>query len=443
MAGSDPKDPEPADKEDYHMLIDGLTDAALRARAERVVPNGVYGHLSNGLMPNGTPQFFVRGQGARLWDVAGREYLDFGCAYGPNLLGYNDPRIEEAAQRQRAMGDTLTGPAPVFVELAEALVHQVSHADWAMFAKNGTDTTTMAMTISRAQTGRRKILIASGAYHGAAPWCSPIPTGTVPEDRAHVIYYTYNDVESLEAAVKSAGDDLAAIFASPYKHDVFVDQQSLDRDYAQRCRTLCDETGAMLIVDDVRAGFRVARDCSWEIVGVRPDLSCWSKAIANGYPLATLLGSDRAREGASKVYVTGSFWFQAVPMAAGLATLEVIRTTSYLEDMVRLGTMLREGIDRCAVKHGFSIRQTGPVQMPMLLFDNDPDLRLGAAFAERMISRGVYFHPWHNMFLCAAMTEQDMDQAIDAADGAFADMDSMRDKIEPHPGIAGFMAGFG
>ncbi len=424
------------------MSTEGFSDEDLRARAMRVVPNGVYGHLSNGLMPNGTPQFFARGNGARLWDVSGREYLDFACAYGPNLLGYNHPAIEEAAQRQRALGDTLTGPSPVFVELAERLVAQVSHADWAMFAKNGTDTTTMAMTIARAQTGRRKVLVASGAYHGAAPWCSPFPAGTVPEDRAHLIYYTYNDAESLETAVKEAGDDLAAIFASPHKHDVFADQQPLDREYAERCRELCDQTGAILIVDDVRAGFRIARDCSWEIVGVRPDLSCWSKAIANGYPLAALLGSDRVRDGAAKVYVTGSFWFQAVPMAAALATLDLIQTTSYLEDMIALGTTLRAGIDARAQAHGFAIRQTGPVQMPILLFDGDPDLRLGTAFAGGMISRGVYFHPWHNMFLCAAMTEDDIALTIDAADQTFAAMDKQRETIQPHAGIAGFMAGF-
>lgn len=424
------------------MTIQGLADQELKVRAMRVVPNGVYGHLSNGLMPYGTPQFFTRGKGARLWDVDGREYIDFGCAYGPNLLGYGDPRVEEAAARQREQGDTLTGPSPVFVELAEKLVEMVTHADWAMFAKNGTDVTTAAMTIARAQTGRRKILIATGAYHGAAPWCTPFPAGTLPEDRAHQIQYIYNDANSLEAAVKAAGDDLAAIFASPHKHDVFSDQQSLDAEYARRCRELCDKTGAMLIVDDVRAGFRIARDCSWAIVGVEPDLSCWSKSIANGYPLSVLLGSDRAREGASQVYVTGSFWFQAVPMAAAMATLGVIQSTDYLEHMVELGNQLRSGIDERAAAHGFGIRQTGPVQMPILLFDEDPDLRLGAAFAGGMIERGIYFHPWHNMFLCAAMTREDMSQAINAADQTFAHMAANRGAIEPHPGIAAFMAGF-
>lgn len=424
------------------MLNTGSVDQALMARAVQVVPNGVYGHVSNGLMPNGTPQFFARGKGARVWDVDGREYIDYACAYGPNLLGYNDPRIEDAAARQRALGDTLTGPAPVFVELAEKLVDMVEHADWAMFAKNGTDTTTAAITVARAQTDRRKILIATGAYHGAAPWCTPFPAGTVAEDRAHLIHYTYNDPESLEAAVKEAGDDLAGIFASPHKHDVFSDQQPLNAEYAKRCRELCDETGAMLIVDDVRAGFRIARDCSWALVNVQPDLSCWSKAIANGYPLATLLGSNRARAGASKVYVTGSFWFQAVPMAAALATLEVIESTTYLEDMVALGEMLRAGLDQRAAVHGFMLRQTGPVQMPMVLFDNDPDLRFGTAFAGGLIERGIYFHPWHNMFLCAAMTQEDIAQTIDTADRVLAHMAQTRTTIEPHAGIVGFMAGF-
>jgi len=408
-------------------------DASLRARALKVIPNGMYGHESTRLLPAPFPQFFSKADGAYIWDADGNRYLDFMCAYGPNLLGYGDRRVNAAATVQLALGDTMTGPAPLLVDLAERFVSMVSHADWAMFCKNGTDATTMAMTAARAQTGKRRVLVADGAYHGAAPWCTPLLVGVVPEELSFISKYTYNDVASLEAAVAAAGDDLAAVFATPFKHDSFQDQALVDPVFARRARELCDRSGAMLIVDDIRAGFRLARDCSWETVGVRPDLSTWGKCFANGHPISALLGSDRCREGAAGIYATGSFWFAGVPMAAALATLEILQTTDYLERLVKLGTRLRRGLDDAAARHGFTLRQTGPVQMPQILFDADPDFRVGFAFAATMLQRGVYVHPWHNMFLCAAMTEADIDFAVEAADGALAQVRAAQGTLEPHP----------
>jgi glutamate-1-semialdehyde 2,1-aminomutase len=413
-------------------MVTNAKDQALRARAVRVIPNGMFGHEATHLLPAAYPQFFSKAKGAYIWDADGNRYLDFMCAYGPNLLGYGDERVNAVAVRQLAEGDTMTGPSPVMVDLCEALVGMVSHADWAMPCKNGTDATTMAMTVARAQTGKRRVLVAEGAYHGAAPWCTPMPAGIVPEERAFIGKYLYNDVASLEAAVAEAGDDLAAIFASPFKHDAFTDQVLPDPAYARRARELCDRTGAMLIVDDVRAGFRLIRDCSWELVGVRPDLSSWGKSFANGHPISALLGSDSAREGACAIYATGSFWFAAVPMAAGVETLKILRESDYLEQSVRLGERLRTGWDAAAARHGFALRQTGPVQMPLVLFDNDPDFRTGFAWGEAMLEEGVYVHPWHNMFLCAAMTEADIDFAIAAADRAFANVRKRQSELEPH-----------
>ncbi len=410
-----------------------VQDAALRARALKVIPNGMYGHESVRMLPDSFPQFFSKAEGAYIWDADGNRYLDYMCAYGPSLLGYRDTRVEAAAQAQAALGDTLTGPSPLMVELAETLVAMVDHADWAMFCKNGTDATTMAMSSARAQTGKRIVLVAKGAYHGAAPWCTPIPAGTVAEDRAHVRTYAYNDVASLEAAVSDAGDDLAAIFASPFRHDAFIDQEAPEPAYARRARELCDETGAMLIVDEVRAGFRLARGSSWSDLGVRPDLSAWGKCFANGHPISALLGSDRCREGAGSIYATGSFWLSAVPMAAAIETLRIIRESDYLEHMVRLGDRLRAGLDAAASKHGFTLRQTGPVQMPQIMFEGDPDFRVGYGWAEEMLARGVYMHPWHNMFLCAAMTDADIDLTVAAAGDAFAALAARRGELEPHP----------
>jgi glutamate-1-semialdehyde 2,1-aminomutase len=413
--------------------MSGPKDQALRARAAHVIPNGMFGHQATHLLPPAFPQFFARAKGAYLWDADGTRTLDFMCAYGPNLLGYADERVDAAAARQLALGDTMTGPSPLLVDLAEAFTSMVSHADWAMPCKNGTDATTMAMMVARAQTGKRRILVAEGAYHGAAPWCTPVPAGVVAEDRAHIGHYRTNDIASLEAAVAAAGDDLAAIYASPFRHDAFRDQALPDPAYAARARQLCDATGALLVVDDVRAGFRLTRDCSWELVGVRPDLSSWGKSFANGHPISALLGSDSARAGAAAIYATGSFWFSAVPMAAALETLRILRETDYLEHMVRLGTRLREGLDTAAAAHGFTLRQTGPVQMPQILFADDPDFRIGFGWATEMLREGVYVHPWHNMFLCAAMTDADIDFALEAADRALGRLAVTRASLEPHP----------
>ena len=413
---------------------------ALQARARKVIPRGMYGHESTILLPDEFPQFFRRGKGARLWDVDGNEYVDMMCAYGPNLLGYGFEPVERAAAAQQALGDSLTGPSEVMVELAEAFVGMVTHASWAMFCKNGTDATTMAMVVARAQTRRRKILYATGTYHGAAPWCTPVEAGVLPEDRAHIVYYEYNDAESLEAAFKANAGDIAGLFVTPIVHEVFKDEVDPTPEFARLARRLCDEHGALLIVDDVRAGFRLARDCSWSALGVQPDLSAWGKCFANGYPISALLGSDAARRGAENVYVTGSFWFGATAMAAAVATLRHIRESDYLERTIAAGRQLRDGLQQQAAHHGFSLRQSGPVQMPQILFDDDPDVRVGCAWVTEALKRGAYIHPFHNNFVSAAHRAEDIDAVLQATDEAFAAVKKRRN-LEPHPILVQILAG--
>jgi glutamate-1-semialdehyde 2,1-aminomutase len=132
----------------------------------------------------------------------------------------------------------------------------------------------------------------------------------------------------------------------------------------------------------------VARDCSWSLVGVKPDLSAWGKCIANGHPISALLGSEKARAAAADIFVTGSFWYASSPMAAGLETLKLVNNTDYLERIERLGLQLRDGLNERAAKAGFHLRQTGPVQMPLFLFDDDPDLRLGFSGAAKCCTAG-------------------------------------------------------
>ena len=398
------------------------TDAALRARAQRVIPGGMWGHQNAARLPAAYPQFFSRGEGCRLWDADGREYIDFMCAWGPMVLGYGDADVEAAADAQRRRGNGLNGPTERLVELAELVVETVPHADWAMFQKNGADATTVCVMIARAATGRRKVLVARGAYHGAVPWCNPYPIGATAEDRMHVVPYDYNDVQSLAAAAESVKGDIAAVIVSAFKHDFGKDHELPTAAFANAVRALCDATGAALIVDDVRAGFRLHMGGSWELVGVRPDLAAWSKAIANGYALAAVTGNERFREGASKVFVTGSFWTEAVPMAAAIATINKLKAGDGIGRMRRMGERLREGLARQASTHGVGIRQSGPPQMPVVLFDDDAERKKGWLFCTEALKRGVYLHAAHTMFLSAAHGESDIEKALAATDEAMREV---------------------
>ncbi len=401
-------------------LLRNDRDAALRSRAARVVPGGMWGHQNAANLPEGYPQYFARAQGAHLWDVDGREYVDFMCSWGPVVLGHQHPEVAAAASRQQALGDCMNGPGEAMVELAELMVDTVAHADWVQFQKNGGDATTVCVTIARAGTGRRKVLVARGSYHGAVPWCSPSLAGVTAEDRAHIIQFDYNDVASLEQAAELAGDDLAAILVAAFRHDFARDQELPTPAFAAAARAICDRTGAALIVDDVRAGFRLHLGGSWELLGIRPDLAAWSKSIANGYALAAATGTDRFREAATQVFSTGSFWCASVPMAAAVATLRALKRDDGPARMARTGQMLRDGLAAAAARHGIGIRQTGPVQMPLLLFNEDADYAKGNLFCSTALREGVYFHPKHNMFLSVAHTDADITQALHAAEAGFA-----------------------
>jgi glutamate-1-semialdehyde 2,1-aminomutase len=394
-------------------------DGILRARARAVVPGGMWGHMNAAALPEGYPQFFQRGAGSHIWDVDGNEYVDFMCSWGPTILGHHHPEVDAAARRQLDLGDCLNGPSEAMVDLAELLVETIPHAAWVQFQKNGTDATTTAVTIARAETKRRKILVAKGAYHGAVPWCSPSLVGVTAEDRAHILQYEYNDPASLQEAANRAGGDLAGIIASAFKHDFGLDQALPTQAFAETARAICDATGAALIIDDVRAGFRLNLGGSWETLGIRPDLSAWSKAIANGFALAAVTGAERFRATTASLFSTGSFWCSAVSMAAGVATVRALRRDDGVGYMARLGQSLRWGLDELSQRHGLPIRQTGPVQMPMVLFEDDADRRKGFAFCAAALRHGVYFHPLHNMFLSAAHTPDDIARALDAADHGF------------------------
>ena len=399
-----------------------LSDALLH-RAKQVIPNTMYGHQdARGLWP-GAPQFVSRTAGSRIWDVDGHEYIDLLCSWGPIIHGYQHPKIEEAVDRQRRICDTANGPSEHFVSLAEKLVGVVEHADWTMFAKNGSDVTTLCLTIARAHTGRGTVLVEENTYHGALPWCNPDKTGVLPSDRAGLAYYSYNDLAGVERLVAEHKDDLAGIIVAPFRHDpAGSDLELADPVFAQGLRRICDENGAVLILDEVRTGFRMSFGGSWEQYGVRPDLSSWSKAIGNGYPIAAVLGAEALREAAGSFFVTGTFWFSAVPMVAALTSIALLEEQDGVAQMFTRGRQLVAGLQEQAASHALPVNITGPATMPYLSFAGETDHQVTLAWAAECAARGVFVHPKHNWFMSTALTEADVDSVLLATDAAFGDV---------------------
>jgi glutamate-1-semialdehyde 2,1-aminomutase len=410
-------------------MTDALTtvsraaDQDLRERADRVIPGGMYGHLSARRLSPHYPQFYARVRGARAWDVDGREFVDMMCSFGPMILGYQHEKVEQAAAAQREQGDTQPGPGACMVELAELLTERVDHADWAMFGKNGSDATRLCLSAARATTGRRSVVAAETSYHGWSSWCNKFADGSAGRADPETFRYIYNDLGSVRAAVEQAGaENVAAVFVSPFRHDAGHDQELVDAEFANGVRALCDDIGAALVMDEVRAGFRLHHGGSWEPLGVKPDLSAWSKAIANGYPIAATLGSDRFRAGIEQVFATGSFWYQAVPMAAAVATIHALRDEDAVARMQATGTRLREGIAKQAAQYSCEVTQSGPVQIPNLSFAGDTQYERALTFCGAAAANGAILHPRHNWFLSSAHSDADIDRVLEATDAAFREV---------------------
>ncbi|MBN1343555.1 MAG: aminotransferase class III-fold pyridoxal phosphate-dependent enzyme [Phycisphaerae bacterium] len=390
-------------------------------RATKVIPCGIYGHHSPAIRtPGATPYYFQRGQGSRIWDVDGNEYVDWICAYGPMLVGYNHPKVEAAAAAQREKGDCLSGPSPLMVELAERLVQMTPFADWFVFAKNGSDMTTWAVQVARAHTGRNKILMAQGAYHGKDPWCTPGHAGLVPGDREDMLSFRYNDLAGIRQLADRHRGKIAAVILTPYHFTNWQDSEMPVEAFWQGLRKLCDDEGIVLILDDVRTCFRLHMGGSGEYFGVKPDLSAYCKAIANGYALSACGGRQELKTAASKVFLTGSYWFSAVPMAAAMATLDEMEACDGIARIYELGTTLCNALTEAAASHGLQLACTGHPSMPMVKFAGDDDMYRTQVWCAEVTRRGAYVHPHHNWFVSTAHTQEDIKRTLDAAEPAFA-----------------------
>lgn len=389
---------------------------ALFERARKVIPNGIPGHFNPVVQkPDGSYPFYAqKAKGSRFWDADGNEFIDLMCAYGPMILGYGDERVDQAANSQAAATDTCTLASPIMVELAEYLVDLIPMADWAYFAKNGADATNMAVFIARAATGRRKIIAIEGGYHGSSPWMQAEGrAGTMAEDQNEVIRIPWNDVAALETVLSEQGEQVAAFISSPYHHPVYQDNELPADGYWASVHELLKKHVVVSICDDVRCGFRIDMRGSHEYFGYSPDLSCYCKAIANGYPISALVGSDSFREEASRVFQTGSFWFSAAPMAAALACLQSLQQQNAPEKIMETGQSLFSGMQQVAEGEGVRLIVSGMPSMPSLRTEHEEGNEFHQRLCGECVSRGLFLTSHHNLFVSAAHNETDVTQSLE------------------------------
>lgn len=393
-------------------------------RATKVIPAGIYGHLgpaSGCFIPvDAYPFFSERAEGAYFWDLDGNRFIDYMCAYGPNILGYNDPDVDAAARAQVEKGNCVALPATKMVDFAELLVDTVAMADWAFFAKNGGDVTNFAIMVARAATGRRKSILVKGGYHGVAPWMQKHGhPGIIKEDISNNIYVDWNDFEQVEKVVRENPGEIACFMATPYHHPIFVDNELPAEGYWQKIRKLCTDNGIVLAIDDVRAGFRLDMAGSDHYYGFKADLMCFCKALANGWNVSALCGIDALKEAASNVMYTGSYWLSAVPFAAGIATLEKLKKLNGPKLMHNIGKKLTNGLRDIGKGHGFDLIISGEPPLWYMRIANDDDLVLHQEWVAECVRRGIYFANHHNLFINCAISEEDIKFTHEVADEAF------------------------
>jgi len=402
----------------------GLTrSCALFERAARVIPGGIYGSKSPGfLVPGSYPIYIERARGSRMWDADGNEYIDYLCGYGSQLVGYGNEAVDEATCSRIRSGDLLDQPAPLMIELAEKLVSRIEGTSWAVFVKNGTDATTLALSLSRVRTGKALALAAEGAYHGAANWCGTNPFPELAFERDRILTFPYGDEEALGRLFAEHRGQIACLFLTPYHHPTYKPQVLPGPSWHRTARRLCDEEGALLVMDDIRANFRLHEGGSHLRFGAKPDLWCMGKALANGQPISLLMGRGELMKAASSFFITGTYWTSAAPMAAAIACLDEMERLGGVKRLEELGNALRVGLEAAGSDYGFGARISGPPAIPFLTFDEDPMLYLNQRFGAAMARRGVFLHPHHNWFISLAHSEEDIGVTVERAREVFAAM---------------------
>jgi len=354
------------------------------------------------------PCFIVRGQGCRVWDLDGNEYIDFRCALGPIALGYRFPAVDEAVHRQLDSGIVFSYPHPLEVEVAERLVEVIPCAESVRFIKTGGEAMAATHRLARGYTGRDHLLTCG--YHG---WVNTMAPRGVPEAiRSTYTSLPWGDVTPYEEAFAERGDEIAAVSVACSYADMEQGHQFLPA-----LRALTEKHGALLIFDEIVTGFRLARGGAQEYFGVTPDLAVFAKGISNGVPLSCYLGKREVMETVRDVTISSTFGVDTLGLAAARAVLETHEKEDVIAAIWARGKQLHQGFNELCRKHGIDARFEGLPPCGQLTF---PDGDLFQRFNAEVLKRGVIVYSvcYPNF----SHSEADIDQALKAVDESLAAM---------------------
>jgi glutamate-1-semialdehyde 2,1-aminomutase len=427
---------------------------ALFDRAKKVTTGGVTaaGRFNPVL---GRPYYFESGDGCRLWDIDGNEYIDFSSSNGASMLGFNHPAINDAVRKAIELGTITTQETQYHVQLAERLTQILPGAERVRFSNTGTEATMAAIRIARAHTGREKILKFDGHFHGMHDYVLfnahtpermyehfvpsfPDSAGIPKALNDLVITIPFNDSDALEDAINLYGHELAAVILEPISYNLGTIPS--DREWLKLLRRKTEEAGIVLIFDEVLSGFRAALGGSAEYFGVTPDLSTWAKALAAGWPLAAVTGSAEVMSSLNPVggaVVSGTYTGHLAAVLASLAALDVMSEPDFHGQLNAKADKFYAGIQELFAKHGvpghiqgigarfglyFGIENTVTNYREARKFD----AALNNKFLAQTAPNGLHFHdfgtkaaPMH-YGITSAHTDEDLAEALTRLDCAFA-----------------------
>jgi glutamate-1-semialdehyde 2,1-aminomutase len=392
--------------------------AALRARAESLFPGGVNSPVRAYRAVGGEPPIVARGEGGRVWDADGREYVDWVCAYGPLIAGHAHPRVVEALARAAAAGGPYGATTEGEIRLGELVRERMPSIERLRFVNSGTEAAMSALRLARAATGRDLVLKFEGGYHGHADYLlasagSGVATLSLPGSAgvprafaATTLLAPYNDLSAVETRFRAHPGGVAAVIVEPVAANMGVVPPAPG--FLEGLRRICDREGALLVFDEVITGFRVASGGAQELYGVRPDLTVLGKIIGGGLPVGAYGGRADLMDQVAPlgpVYQAGTLSGHPMVMAAGEATLQLLDAAAYTR-LERLGAALEEGLG----VHG-RVARVGSL---LTVFLEGDDAFPG--FHRRLRERGVLIPPsqYEAWFVSTAHDEEHVHETLEA-----------------------------
>jgi glutamate-1-semialdehyde aminotransferase len=365
------------------------------------------------------PIYFSKAKGCRMWDVDGNEFIDLLCSIGPIILGYAYDGVDEAAIATIRESFQSSTNHPNQVELAKLLVEMVPSAERVRFLKTGTEATVAAARLSRHVT--KRMHIARSGYHGWADLWRNGEEGGTHKAAWEVVLPFDGSAEGLADLFKKSKQQYAAVFLCP------ADTRPFTKENYQGIVDVAHKHGALVVFDEIKTGFRVAPGGAQEYLGVTPDLTTLSKGLGNGYPISAVVGKAEYMEQWNGTPTSGTFFVEALSIAASVATLREIQEKPVVPHLYKMGQRLIDGLKRICLDRGMEEAKAyaDPVpSMPRFTWHpyegNRFDNPVHQQFFRECVKRGLFFAPWHVAFVNYSHAEADIDEALNICDDAMA-----------------------